>query len=103
MRRCDSITEALNAKRKTDEADFSDHQQIETVERMLDRENHKQGLGFVMMGIVLDRKSYRNIFGMITTVITTVGPVRYKFSRTLLSDKPHKPHRDCTKYFLVAL
>ena len=70
---CDLIVASLNAKRVSLIAESDD--KIRRLETALDRLNAKQGLGFVVAGRVLDKKTLRTIFVGMAGFIGTVGPV----------------------------
>lgn len=75
---CDELVNSLNAKRTRTDFTMEHHVSVEALESMLDHLNYKQGLGFVInlfgSTIVVDRKTYRNIFGAVVSLVSTVGP-----------------------------
>jgi hypothetical protein len=87
--KCDAIHTALNRKRKQDLDNLEAHIVIDKLETMLNMENNKQGLGFVIFGIVCDRKTFRKIFGVIVSIISTVLPyLLLMSSRGLVGERP---------------
>ena len=69
--RCDEFMDSLNEKRTQE-----NHEQILWLETKLSKLNKGQGLGFSVYGVVLDRKTLKNlaigIVGTMSTVVTTL-------------------------------
>jgi hypothetical protein len=75
---CDLLSDTLTEKRKRGPPDdlLYEHA-VSRVEKILDRQNTKQGAGFVVFGRVVDTKSLVNIIGMLVSGGTIILPVFY--------------------------
>lgn len=71
---CDSLVTALNEKRKLDMSKDT-HQKLQILEYALEKENAGQGLGFVVLGTVVDRKTLSRIFFLVMGTLGTIGPI----------------------------
>ena len=75
---CDGISDALTDKRlKGPNDDLMHEHAVRRVELILDRQNTKQGLGFVVGERVVDLKTLSNILATIFGVGTTVVPILF--------------------------
>jgi len=75
---CDLLSDALTDKRMNSPSDDHDHEHaLSRVEKILDRQNTKQGLGFVVGERVVDLKTLNNIVATIFGIGTTVVPILF--------------------------
>ena len=51
------------------------HQKLQVLEYALEKENAGQGLGFVVLGVVVDRKTLSRIFFLVMGTLGTIGPI----------------------------
>ena len=76
---CDTIKATLNTKRATDTS-VENHAKLAAVESLLQNDNNGQGLGFVVAGRVMDRKTLKAIFiamiGFLGTVLLMIIALR---------------------------
>jgi hypothetical protein len=75
---CDMLSDALTKKRmRGDLNDQAFEHAISRIEKILDRQNTKQGLGFTIGHRVLDLKTLGNIVAAIAGVATTAVPILF--------------------------
>ena len=83
---CDGLTDVLNNKRKRGDAnDMKVDHAITLVEKILDRENTKQGLGFAVGHRVMDLKTLGNIVAAIGGFATTAVPILFSLRPSTVS------------------
>ena len=76
--KCDTISDVLTDKRMRGPSHDRDFEHaITRIEKILDRQNTKQGLGFVVVGRVLDMKTLGNIVASLASAALVVLPVIY--------------------------
>lgn len=76
---CDSLVISLNAKRMhgilEQQMDVDIEHKLQILERALALQNAGQGLGFVVLGVVVDRKTLSRIFWVVMGTLGTIGPI----------------------------
>ena len=72
---CDAIQTALNDKRGEAKTDVATDAKLQVLERHLDRQNRKVGLGFVPGGKVLNKTSLKTIFAAMIGFLSTALPL----------------------------
>ena len=74
----DLLSDTLGAKRKRGPSGNIEYEHaIRRIELMLDRENTKQGAGFVVLGRVIDMKTLGNILGALVSIGSTTVPIMW--------------------------
>jgi hypothetical protein len=83
---CDGLTDVLNNKRMRGDANDKDvDHAITLVEKILDRQNTKQGLGFTVGQRVMDLKTLGNIVAAIGGFATTAVPILFSLRPSTVS------------------
>ena len=83
---CDGLTDVLNNKRMRGDANDKDvDHAITLVEKILDRQNTKQGLGFTVGHRVMDLKTLGNIVAAIGGFATTAVPILFSLRPSTVS------------------
>lgn len=82
---CDSIVMSLNEKRKASLPDCSAaaEEKLQQLERAISLENRGMGIGFVVLGRVVDRSTLTTVFGSMSALLGTVIPI-------FLALQPHR-------------
>ena len=84
---CDLLSDALTNKRMNGPNDDQAYEHaLCRVERILDRQNTKQGLGFVVGERVVDLKTLNNITATIFGIGTTVVPILFSLRPNIAAD-----------------
>ena len=73
----DSLVNELNEKRK-EAMDIETDQKLQVLERALAQENAGQGIGFTVLGVVVDRKTLSRIFLVVMGTLGTATPTQHR-------------------------
>eukprot|EP01052_Picozoa_sp_SAG31_P043107 SAG31_NODE_7077_length_1792_cov_1.193986_1_plen_415_part_01 len=81
--RCDDLRQELNCKRVTD---LGSHTIVDALEQALDRLNQRQGLGFVVYTVVIDKKMQTRILLSVGTMLSTALPLIFALKPSAAQD-----------------
>ena len=86
--RCDDLRQELNDKRVTD---LGSHTIVDALEQALDRLNQRQGLGFVVYTVVIDKKMQTRILLSVGTMLSTALPFIFALKPSAAQDISSRP------------